>query len=299
MRSSQNRRSAIKNLLAGTGAVAAAGALSAFKTSPSTYTKPAKLKGNINHSVCRWCFQNIDLATLCKGAADMGMKAIDLIGPDEWDIAKKHGLYSSMCNGPGVAISFGWNDLAKHEKLIKDYSDLIPKVAAAGYKNLICFSGNREGKDDVVGLDNCVTGLKKILPLAEKHGVILCMELLNSKVNHHDYQCDRTDWGVALCKKLGSENFKLLYDIYHMQVDEGDVIATIRKNHQYLAHYHVAGVPGRNEPNDTQELYYPAIIKAIKDTGFKGFVAQEYLPTDKDQDQQIATLKTSMLICDV
>lgn len=296
MRSSQNRRSAIKNILAGTGAVAAAGTLSAF-TSPMKKTQ--ELKGNINHSVCQWCFSNIELDTLCGAAKDMGMKAIDLIGPKDWAIAKKHGLFSSMCNGPGVAITFGWNDPAKHEQLIKDYSDLIPKVADAGYKNLICFSGNREGKDDVTGLENCVTGLKKILPLAEKHGVVLCMELLNSKVDHHDYQCDHTEWGVALCKKLGSENFKLLYDIYHMQIDEGNVIANIKANHQYLAHYHVAGVPGRHEPNDTQELYYPAVMKAILDTGFKGYVAQEYLPIVHEQDQQIASLKTSMMICDV
>jgi hydroxypyruvate isomerase len=298
MGTSQNRRSAIKNIIAGTGAVAAAGTLSAFK-SPEKTQMPYQLKGNINHSVCRWCFGNIDLDTLCGAAAGMGMKAIDLIGPDEWAIAKKHGLASSMCNGPGVAITNGFNDLKKHDSLVASYSDLIPKVAAAGYKNLICFSGNREGKDDVTGMDNCVIGLKRLLPLAEQHGVILCMELLNSKVNHHDYQCDRTDWGVALCKKLGSENFKLLYDIYHMQIDEGDVIATIKKNHQYLAHYHVAGVPGRHEPDDTQELFYPAIIKAIKDTGFKGYVAQEYLPIVKDQDAQIASLKTSMMICDV
>ncbi|MES2809973.1 MAG: TIM barrel protein [Bacteroidota bacterium] len=300
MGSSQNRRSAIKNIVAGTGAVAAAGALSAF-TSSSTTTKQVseQLKGNINHSVCRWCFGNIDLETLCIEAKKMGMKAIDLIGPDEWAIAKKHGLDSSMCNGPGVAITNGWNDLKKHDSLMASYSDLIPKVAAAGYKNLICFSGNREGKDDETGLANCVTGLKKLLPLAEKHGVVLVMELLNSKINHHDYQCDRTSWGVELCKRLGSENFKLLYDIYHMQIDEGDVIATIKKSAKYIAHYHVAGVPGRHEPNDTQELYYPAIMKAIKDTGFKGYTAQEYLPTAKDQDAQIATLKTSMMICDV
>jgi hydroxypyruvate isomerase len=300
MGSSQNRRSAIKNIITGTGAVAAAGTLSAF-TSSSTTTKQVsdKLKGNINHAVCRWCFSNIDLETLCIAAKGMGMKAIDLIGPDEWEIAKKHGLDSSMCNGPGVAITNGWNDLKKHDSLLASYSDLIPKVAAAGYKNLICFSGNREGKDDETGLANCVTGLKKLLPLAEKHGVVLVMELLNSKVNHHDYQCDRTPWGVELCKRLGSENFKLLYDIYHMQIDEGDVIATIKKNHQYIAHYHVAGVPGRHEPDDTQELFYPAIIKAIKDTGFKGYVAQEYLPIVKDQDEQIASLKKSMMICDV
>ena len=297
MRSSQNRRSAIKNIITGTGAVAAAGALSAFKTSPENITKTEKLKGNINHSVCRWCFQNIDLDTLSKAAADMGMKAIDLIGPNEWDIAKKHGLASSMCNGPGVAITFGWNDPAKHEKLIKDYSDLIPKVAAAGYKNLICFSGNREGKDDATGLENCVTGLKQILPLAEKHGVVLCMELLNSKVNHHDYQCDRTDWGVKLCKALGSENIKLLYDIYHMQIDEGDVIATIKKNIQYLAHFHTGGNPGRHEIDDTQELNYRFVAQAIVETGFTGYVAHEYSPAAGHD--AIKSLEQAMQIFDV
>jgi hydroxypyruvate isomerase len=173
---------------------------------------------------------------------------------------------------------------------------MIPLVAKAGYTNLICFSGNKRGKDDETGLSNCVEGLKKILPLAEKHKVVLVMELLNSKVDHKDYQCDRTAWGVELCKRIGSPNFKLLYDIYHMQIDEGDVIRTIKANHQYIAHYHTGGVPGRNEIDTTQELYYPAIMDAILKTGFSGFVAQEFIPSWPDK---ISALKKGVEICDV
>lgn len=289
----QSRRSALKTLAIAGGAMAAG-------CSPKLAAQTgAGLQGNINHAVCRWCFADIPLEVLCAEAKKMGIKAIDLVGPDEWPTLKKHGLYSSMCNGAGFGIPNGWNDVNRHEALIESYTDIIPKVAAAGYKNLICFSGNRRGIDDKTGLANCAEGLKKIMPLAEKHGVVLCMELLNSKLTHKDYQCDRTDWGVKLCKAVGSENFKLLYDIFHMQVDEGDVMATIRVNHQYLAHYHVAGVPGRHEPDETQELYYPAIIKAIKETGFTGYVAQEYLPVSKEQDKQIASLKAAIKICDV
>jgi hydroxypyruvate isomerase len=173
---------------------------------------------------------------------------------------------------------------------------MIPLVAKAGYKNLICFSGNRRGKDNETGLKNCTEGLKKIVGLAEQHGVTLVMELLNSKVDHKDYQCDLSTWGVELCKRVGSENFKLLYDIYHMQIDEGDVIRTIKQNHMYFAHYHTGGVPGRNEINETQELNYPAIMKAILDTGFKGFVAQEFIPTWPDK---IAALRQAVGICDI
>jgi hydroxypyruvate isomerase len=294
MKSPLSRRSAIKNIVAGAGAIAAGGALSSFQAMDK---QSGQLKGNINHAVCHWCFNDIPLDTLCTEAKAMGIIAIDLVGPAEWPTLKKHGLNSSMCNGAEINIPKGWNDKQYHETLIDNYTEMIPKVAAAGYKNLICFSGNRDGKSDETGLANCVEGLKKILPLAEKHGVVICMELLNSKQTHKDYQCDRTEWGVELCKRLGSGNFKLLYDIFHMQMDEGDVIGTIQTHHQYIAHYHVAGVPGRHEPDDTQELYYPAIMKAIKDTGFTGFVAQEYLP--KDQTKKIASLKEAIKICDV
>lgn len=176
---------------------------------------------------------------------------------------------------------------------------MIPLVAQAGYKNLICFSGNRRGIDDETGWKNCTEGLKQLVGLAEKHNVTLIMELLNSKVDHKDYQCDKTAWGVELVKRVGSDNFKLLYDIYHMQIDEGDVIRTIRDNHQYIGHYHTGGVPGRNEINDSQELYYPAIMKAIVDLGYKGYVAQEFIPTSKDKKGQLAALKKAISICDV
>ena len=176
---------------------------------------------------------------------------------------------------------------------------MIPLVAKAGYKNLICFSGNRNGMDDETGLNNCAEGLKKIMKLAEQHGVTIIMELLNSKIDHKDYQCDKTPWGVELVKRTGSENFKLLYDIYHMQIDEGDVIRTIRDNHEYIGHYHTAGVPGRHEIDDSQELYYPAIMKAIVATGFKGYVAQEFIPSAKEKSAQLAALEQAIKICAV
>lgn len=254
------------------------------------------LMGNINHSVCRWCYSDLSLDKLCAVAKEIGLKAIDLVGPNDWDTLKKNGLDSSMCNGAEINLTDGWNSRNYHDQLIKNYTEMIPLVAKAGYKNLICFSGNRRGMDDETGLNNSAEGLKKVMALAEKHKVVLVMELLNSKINHKDYQCDRTAWGVELARRIGSESFKLLYDIYHMQVDEGDVIHTIRDSHPYIAHYHTAGVPGRNEIDDTQELYYPAIMKAILSTGFKGYVAQEFIPK---QDDKIASLKKAVEICDV
>ncbi len=201
-----------------------------------------------------------------------------------------------MCNGAEIGLTKGWNDPQFHPQLTKNYLEMIPLVAKAGYRNLICFSGNRNGMDDETGLKNCVTGLQNILPLAEQMGVVICMELFNSKVDHKDYMCDKSAWGIELCKRLGSEHFKLLYDIYHMQINEGDVIRTIQDFHPYFAHYHTAGVPGRNEIDDTQELYYPAIMRAIVDTGFKGYVAQEFIPKNADH---LASLQRGFEICDV
>jgi hydroxypyruvate isomerase len=255
-----------------------------------------KLKGNINHSVCRWCYKDIPLDELCAAAKGIGIKSIDLVGPTEWPTLQKYGLYSAMCNGAEINLTDGFNDKTFHATLIKNYSDMIPLVANAGYKNLICFSGSRRGKDDETGWNNCVEGLKPLVELAEQHNVILVMELLNSKINHKDYQCDRTAWGVELVKRVGSENFKLLYDIYHMQIDEGDVIRTITDNHQYITHYHTGGVPGRNEIDETQELYYPAVMRAILATGYTGYVAQEFIPKRADK---LASLKQGILICDV
>lgn len=255
-----------------------------------------KLNNNINHSVCQWCYGSIPLEDFLKSLNELGVSAIDLIGPKDYPLLKKYNIHNSMCNGAEISLTEGWCDPKYHETLIKNYKEMIPIVAEAGYTNLICFSGNRRGMDDAVGLKNCVDGLKQIMPLAIEHGVMIQMELLNSKVDHPDYMCDHSSWGVELCKQLESDNFKLLYDIYHMQIMEGDVIRTIQEHHQYIGHYHTGGNPGRNEIDETQELYYPAIMKAILETGFKGHVAQEFVPTWEDK---IAALKQGITICDV
>jgi len=291
----QNRRNAIKNMLVGSAALGTTSMLSSFTTTENS-TK-THLKGNINHSVCQWCFSSLSLDELCLAVKATGFGAIDLIAPKDWPTLQKHGIYSSMCYpGGAVSLTKGFNNKAFHDQLVKDYEEVIPLMVKAGYKSVICFSGNRDGMDDETGLKNCVEGLKRILPLAEKNGITIQMELLNSKVDHKGYMCDKTAWGVELCKRIGSANFKLLYDIYHMQIDEGDVIRTIRDNHQYIGHYHTAGVPGRHEIDDQQELNYPAIMRAIVATGYKGYVAQEFIPAKSDK---ILSLKEAVLLCDV
>jgi len=288
----------IKDILLTGTAVAASPAIS-FASCEST-TVAEGLKGNINHSVCQWTYNFLPLEELCKVVKKIGFSAIDLIAPKDWPVLQKHGIHCSMCyHGGKVSLTEGFNDRKYHEQLIKDYTEVIPLMVKAGYKNVICFSGNRNGMDDETGLKNCVEGLKQIMLLAEKNGITVMMELLNSKVNHKDYMCDRSAWGVELCKRLGSPNFKLLYDIYHMQIDEGDVIRTITNNHQYFGHYHTGGVPGRHEIDDSQELYYPAIMRAILSTGFTDYVAQEFEPTGKDNEAKIASLKKAVKICDV
>lgn len=256
----------------------------------------APLKGRIRQSVCRWTYGHLSLDELCVVAKEIGLLAIDLIGPKEWHILKKHGLDSSMCNGAEISLTEGWNNPQYHATLVKNYTEHIELVSKAGYKNLIFFSGNRRGMDDETGLKNTVEGIKKIAGLAEKKGVVLQLELFNSKVDHKDYMADKSAWGIEMCKRLGSENVKLLYDIYHMQINEGDVIRTIKDHHVYFGHYHTAGVPGRHEIDETQELYYPAIMEAIVATGYKGYVAQEFLPTASDK---LASLRDAVRRCDV
>ncbi|GAB3010947.1 TIM barrel protein [Niabella terrae] len=291
-----SRRKMLKTLAAGT----LVAGLSPLELLANQENNMSKLKGNINHSVCQWTFGKVPLEQLCTTVKQMGLQAIDLLAPKDWPVIQKHGITCSMCYIPGkVSLTDGFAGSDFHQGLIKDYEEGIPLVAKAGYKNLICFSGNRRGMDDETGLNNCVEGLKKILPLAEKNKVVLVMELLNSKRDHKDYMCDHTAWGVELCKRLGSENFKLLYDIYHMQVDEGNVIQNIRDHHPYIAHYHTAGVPGRHELNDQQELYYPAIMRAILETGFKGHVAQEFIPTGKTDAENFKNLEQAIKVCDV
>ncbi len=294
-----SRRKALAQLGVGTALLAGA-----TVRSPAEVKVTAVRTGRVNHSVCQWCYPKIPLDDLCAAAAGMGLKSVELLQPKDFETLKKHGLICAMVSNPTVKageVSVGgipraWNRLEYHEALVPAYETHLRATAGAGYPNLICFSGNRDGMPDEQGLENCATGLRRILPLAEKLGVTVCMELLNSRVNHKDYMCDRTAWGVELVKRLGSERFKLLYDIYHMQIMEGDVIATIRANHQHIAHYHTGGVPGRAEIDETQELYYPAIMRAIVDTGFKGYVAQEFVPKRADA---LASLQQGVSICDV
>jgi hydroxypyruvate isomerase len=289
-----------RSFLQTSGVAAAAAALA-----PRLSRAEAALKGRINHSVCKWCYPKVTLEDLCVAGKEMGLQSIELLQPADFPTLKQHGLICAMVSNPTVpgpdgkpigGIERAWNRTEHHEPLAKAYASQIDAVADAGFKNLICFSGNRAGLDDATGLKNCAEGLKKILPQAEKRGVMICMELLNSRVNHKDYMCDKSAWGVELVKSISSPNFKLLYDIYHMQIMEGDVIATIKREHEAFAHYHTGGVPGRHEIDETQELQYPAIMRAIADTGFKGHVAQEFIPARADV---IASLKQGVTICDV
>lgn len=293
-----SRRSALKTLATTAAAVASGSVLTPSTTAQET--GPVKLKGRIRHAACRWCYQDIPLEELCRAGKEMGLEGIDLVGPNEFPVLKKYGLVCSMVSNPTIdglgGITRAWNRVEHHDKLVQAYEQRIRETAEAGFERLICFSGNRAGLDDEQGLKNCEIGLKRILPVAEKYKVTLCMELLNSKRSHRDYMCDRTAWGVELVKRLSSERFKLLYDIFHMQIMEGDICDTIRENHQYIDHYHTGGVPGRNEIDETQELYYPRIMQAIVATGFKGFVAQEFVPRRPDK---LASLRQAIQICDV
>lgn len=311
MRTPITRRSALRSLA---GVAAAASFLRADaadksrKKQKGATSAPAApvAEGVIRQSVCKWCFRDLPLDQFCADAKAMGLESVELLNPEDYPTLKKHGLLCAMTNAPagktpqGVnvgPIPKAFNRIEHHDTLVALYEQRINEVADAGFQNLICFSGNRDKLDDEKGMDNCAIGLKRLMALAEKRKVTICMELLNSKVNHKDYMCDRTPWGVELCKKVGSERFKLLYDIYHMQIMEGDVIRTIQENAAYIGHYHTAGNPGRNEfePRDAQELYYPGIMRGIKATGYKGFVGQEFLP----KREAIASLREAVKICAV
>ena len=294
------RRELLKQLAA--GAIGASVLGSGLLLSGAAAAAPATsgaLKGNIRHSVSRWTYGDLSIEELCLLVKSLGFTAIDLVGPEDWPTLKKHGVDSSMCNGAELNLVDGWSDPKFHPQLIERYLKHIDLVAEAGYKNLICFSGNARGMDRETALQNAVTGLKQILPHAEKRGVVLQMELFNSKVDHPDYLADGTAWAIELCKRLNSQNFKLLYDIYHMQIMEGDIIRTIKDNHQYFGHYHTAGVPGRHEIDDSQELNYVAIASAIRDIGFTGYLAQEFVPTPKTKEGRAQSLAQAIRICDV
>ncbi len=295
-----NRRKAIQNISLGVGAIGLGTTIFASETKNtldhSVTNASSSIKGKINHAACRWCYQKIPLQEFAQKGKDIGLKAIDLLKPEEWKVVQDAGLQCSLATDTFASITDGFNDPNNHQKLQKQYLELISKASHAGIKQVIVFSGNRNGISDKVGIENCAVGLEPLVKHAEKNNITLIMELLNSKVDHKDYQCDRTPWGVDLVNKIGSSNFKLLYDIYHMQIMEGDIISTINTYKDYINHYHTGGVPGRNEINNNQELYYPAIMKAIVATGFQGFVAQEFIPT---YDNKLAALKEGITICDV
>mgnify|MGYP002655150066 CR=1 FL=1 len=294
-----------RNFIMNTGKTVAITAAAASLASRLNAADAAAPGTRINHSVCKWCYDKIPLEDLCVAGKEMGLKSIELLMPEDFPTLEKHGLTCAMVSFPTATTAAGvkvggiaraFNRIEHHDALVAVYEAHLKASAAVGAKQVICFSGNREGISDEQGIENCAIGLKRLLPLAEKLGITLVMELLNSKVNHKDYQCDHTAWGVELCKRTGSENFKLLYDIYHMQIMEGDVISTIKQHHTFISHYHTAGVPGRHEIDDSQELFYPAIMRAIVDTGYKGFVGQEFVPKRGDK---LASLKQGLEICSV
>lgn len=277
------------------GTVGSMGALIALGRVPGT-AAAAPRKGRLKQAVCRGVFRGIKLDPegMCREAAKVGAVGIDLVGPDMFPLLKKYGLVPTMVPG-GSGIKQGINDKKYHAEIDVKMREAINAAADAGAPNVIVLSGDREGISDEEGLDNCVLFLNNIKKLAEDRGVTLCMELLNSKVNHPGYMCDRTAWGVEMCKRVGSPRVKLLYDIYHMQIMEGDIIRTIQQNYEYIGHFHTAGNPGRHEFDETQELYYPPICKAIADLGFQGYLAHEYTPTK----EPLETLEKMMRLCEV
>jgi hydroxypyruvate isomerase len=280
------------------GFLAALGSITAFSVlslSAPAADEPHR-KGRLKQSVCRGVFHGakLDLDGMCREAARLGSWGIDLVDPPDFPVLKKHGLVPTMVHG-GCSIKKGINDKQNHADTEPKLRAAIKATAEAGASNVIVLAGDRQGLTDEQGMDNTVLFLNNVKAQAEDASVTLCMELLNSKVNHPGYMCDHTAWGVEVCKRVNSPRFKLLYDIYHMQIMEGDIIRTIRENFQYLGHFHTAGNPGRHEFDNTQEMNYTGICKAIADLGFQGYIAHEYTPTK----QPLETLDKMMRLCEV
>ncbi|NJC27965.1 hydroxypyruvate isomerase family protein [Neolewinella antarctica] len=286
-----NRRNAMKSAALTLGALSVGNAIKATAAAD----RLAGAAYQTNHSTCKWCYNDIPLEELCERGQDMGLKSVELLTVTDWPTLKKYGMTCAMGTHKDFSIEIGWNDPENHATLQEQYRQVIRDAADHEIPSVIVMSGNRGQISDHRGMINCAVGLRPVVKLAEKAGVTLQMELLNSKVNHPDYLCDRTSWGAALAEMIGSDRFKLLYDIYHMQIMEGDIIRTIRDYHQYIGHYHTGGVPGRHEINDSQELNYPAIIKAIHETDFRGYVAQEFIPTYEDK---LSALAEGLRICE-
>ena len=275
------------------GTLGTLGAAAALPTNLSL-AEVARPAARLKQSVSRWCYGRIPLDELCEAAKTIGYKSVELLSEKEWEVPKKHGMACAMANGFGT-IPVGFNRPDNHDKLVADAERMIPLVAAAGVPNIVVFSGNRAGLSDGEGIANCIAGLKRVTPTAERHNVTLCLEMLNSKVDHKDYQADHTAWAVQVVQGVNSPRLKLLYDIYHMQIMDGDVIATVRANFGHIAHFHTGGVPGRAEIDDTQELNYRRVMQAIADLGFTGYVGQEFVP----KRDPLTSLKQAFEICDV
>jgi hydroxypyruvate isomerase len=283
------RRALLQSSVAGVAAVG----LSSF-ASNSDSPAPAR-KGRIHQSVSRWCYKDIPLEQLAGYAASIGLAGVDLLQPDEYEVPRRFGLICTMGYAGGGEIPDALNRTENHAAIEQAFRMNIPRAAAAHVPNVITFSGNRRGMSDEQGAINCIAGLNRVKRIAEDHGVTICMELLNSKVTHHDYMCDHTAWGVQVVKEVNSPNVKLLYDIYHMQIMEGDLISTIRQNLQWIGHFHTGGVPGRHELNNTQEVQWDGVMRAIADSGFRGYVAHEFVPTG----DPLVSLRQAADLCDV
>jgi hydroxypyruvate isomerase len=279
-------------------AAAAAFAPAALRRATASERFPADRvvkNGRLKQSVSRWPYSKIPLADFCRAVADMGLTGVDLLEEDEWPVARQAGLVCSMGYAGGGSIKDGLNVKANHDAIVRNFERTIPRAASLQVPNVITFFGNKRGMSDEEAIANCVTGLNRVKKIGEDHGVTICVELLNSKVNHADYQGDRTAFGVTIVKAVDSPRVKLLYDIYHMQIMEGDLVHTIKDQHQYIGHYHTGGVPGRHELDDTQEVNWPAVCRAIVDTGFRGFLAHEFVPTR----DPLTSLREAVMLCDV
>ena len=289
------RRFLESGIKSGLGASLAIGAAPAMSQSPSSQSSSTVATSRIKQSACRWCYKDMSVDQLCQLGAEVGLKGIDLLNVDEWDIPRKYGLICTMGYGGGGTIPDALNRVENHAAIEEAFRKNIPLAAKAGVPNIITFSGNRKGMSDEEGAKNTVIGLNKLKKIAEDNGVTICLELLNSKVNHHDYMADHTAWGVGVMEQVNSPHVKLLYDIYHMQIMEGDLIATITANSKWMGHFHTGGVPGRHQLDHTQEIQYDAVMRGIADTGYTGYVAHEFLATT----DEVAALRQAVTLCAV
>jgi len=282
-----------RDLLRSSAAVLAAANLAPLAAGDTSGT--TSRKGRIHQSVSRWCYSHSSIDELSEYGAKIGLRGVDLLKPEEYEIPRRHGLICTMGYGGGGDIPNALNRVENHAAIEQAFRTNIPLAAKSSVPNVITFSGNRAGMSDEEGAKNTILGLNRVKKIGEDHGVTICLELLNSKRDHHDYMCDHTDWGVRVVQEVNSPNVKLLYDIYHMQIMEGDLIATIRKNIQWLAHFHTGGVPGRHELDGTQEVQWATVMSAIADAGFKGYVAHEFVPTG----DPFESLRKAVDLCDV